>query len=472
MAKKFLKLKSENISEWYTDIILKSELADYAPVKGCMVIRPYGYAIWEGIQGYLDKKIKDHGVKNAYFPLFIPESFLAKEKEHVEGFAPEVAVVTYAGGEDLKEKLVVRPTSETIMYEMFKSWTQSYRDLPLKINQWCNVVRWEKRTYLFLRTSEFLWQEGHCAYATHEENIGDVLWAIGEYEKTYQNLLALFGYVGKKSESEKFPGAMETYTYEILMPDGKVLQGCTSHDLGQNFAKSIDWTVLGANGEKVYPHQNSWGLSTRSIGGLILSHGDDNGLVLPPMIAPVQIAIVPIPGSEVALNLAKKINQELKSFRTELDYRVGESAGFKFNKWELKGVPIRLEIGEKEASNNVVTLVRRDTGEKTEVAVDTLTETLAKILENIQNGLLEKHKKFTKENTHTVNSYEEFKKIMETTRGFISAFWCEDANCEKKIKEETKASTRCLPQNAKGESGKCIYCGKPAKYRWLFGQSY
>ena len=470
--KKFLKTKSENLSEWYTDVILKAELADYAPVKGCMVIRPYGYALWESIQKFMDPLIKEHGVKNAYFPLFIPESYLNKEKEHVEGFSPQMAVVTYAGGEELKEKLIVRPTSETIMYEMYKQWTQSWRDLPILINQWNNVVRWEKRTYLFLRTSEFLWQEGHCAHADHKESMDTVLWALDIYKKTYMDLMATYGVAGVKSESEKFAGADKTYTFEILMPDGKALQGCTSHDLGQNFAKAFEWSVQDKDGNQLHPWQNSWGFSTRSIGGLIMVQSDDSGLILPPKVAPIQIIIVPIPGSENAKILAQELKKGLKEFRVEIDEREGETAGFKFNKWEVKGVPIRLEIGEKEANSKSVTVVRRDTGNKNIISIENLTETLNAAFEEIQNGLLAKHKKFTEENTHEINTYQEFKEIMEWPKGFISAFWCENPECEKKIKDETKASTRCLPLDFKEEKGKCIYCGKEAHHRWLFAQAY
>ncbi len=476
MAQKFdkkdLKKKSENFSEWYTDVILKAQLADYAPVKGCMVIRPNGYAIWESIQKFMDPLIKEKGIRNAYFPIFIPESYLHKEKEHVEGFSPETAVVTFAGGEELKEKMVVRPTSETIMYEMYKQWTQSYRDLPVLINQWNNVVRWEKRTYLFLRTSEFLWQEGHCAHVTHEESMDIVMFALNAYVKTYQELLALYGIPGVKSDAEKFAGADKTFTYEMLMPDGKALQGCTSHDLGQNFAKAFDWTVLGPEQEKMYPWQNSWGYSTRSIGGLVMVHGDDSGLVLPPNVAINQVVVIPIPNSEVSSDFMDKVTDQLTGFRVEVDTRDGESAGFKFNKWEVQGIPVRLEIGSKEAASNQVTLVRRDTLEKKAVAVSDLSEEVKKTLLLIQKDLFEKHKKFTEDNTHEVFDYNEFKQIMETSKGFIYAFWCETPECEKKIKAETKASTRCLPLDSKEEKGKCVYCGMDAKHRWLFAQSY
>ena len=438
-----------------------------------MVIRPYGYALWEGIQKYLDGLIKKRGVKNAYFPLFIPESYLKKEKEHVEGFSPQMAVVTFAGGEELKEKLVVRPTSETIMYEMYKKWTQSWRDLPILINQWNNVVRWEKRTYLFLRTSEFLWQEGHCAHATHEESKATVSWALKSYVDTYQNLLAVYGISGAKSEAEKFAGADKTYTYEILMPDGKALQGCTSHDLGQKFAKAFAWTVPDQAGKPLYPWQNSWGFSTRSIGALIAVHGDDNGLILPPQVAPIQIIIVPIPGSTKAAEYAKIVQGNLeKDYRCETDNEEGKTAGYKFNKWELRGVPLRIEVGEREANNQKVTLVRRDKGEKATVSLEALTGEVGNLLTEIQDNLLGRHQKFTQENTHEVNAYEAFKQIMAAGRGFIAAFWCENPACEAKIKEETKASVRCLPLDAKKANGKCIYCGKEAFHRWLFAQSY
>jgi len=472
---KHITKKSKNISSWYTDVILRAELADYAPVKGCMVIKPYGYVLWEKIQEYLNKFIKEHGVKNAYFPLFIPESYLKKEKEHVEGFSPHMAVVTIAGGEQLKEKLVVRPTSETIMYAMYKKWAHSWRDLPILINQWNNVVRWEKRTYLFLRTSEFLWQEGHCAHAKHDESLKTVMWALDAYKKTYNNLMAIYGIAGVKSESEKFAGADKTFTFEILMPDGKALQGCTSHDLGQNFAKAFEWTVQDEKGNALYPWQNSWGLSTRSIGGLILVHGDDNGLILPPEIAPVQIIIIPIykeKNKKKIVNHVQTIKEALKGFRVELDLKVGETVGFKFNKWELNGVPLRIEIGEKETSSKMATLVRRDNHEKIVVSISDLLTVMDTLLKKIQNDLLKKHQGFTETNTYQVNHYDEFKQIMQSKRGFIKAFWCENPICETKVKEETKASTRCLPLDSKRENGRCVYCGKIAKNRWLFAQAY
>jgi len=470
-TKKLLKSKSKNISDWYNDVILKAELADYAPVKGCMIIRPYGYALWESIQTYLDKLIKDRGVKNAYFPLFIPMSYLQKEKDHVEGFSPQLAVVTHGGGKKLVENLAVRPTSETIMYEMFKRWTSSWKQLPILLNQWCNIVRWEKRTYMFLRTTEFLWQEGHCAHLTHKQSQDQLIWAINIYQKTYNELMAIYGYIGIKSESDKFAGGDKTYTFESLMPGGKSLQACTSHDLGQNFSKSWDWTVQDKNGKKVYPWQNSWGFSTRSIGGLILVHGDDDGLVLPPNIAPIQVVIVTITGQDLK-TYVDKVSKKLSGLRIEVDDNDDQSAGFKFNKWEIKGVPVRIEIGPKEAKNNLVTIFRRDTKQKQQVTLDKLSSTVDKLLVDIQDQLFQKHKKFTQDNTHQVDSFEEFTKIMKTTKGFISAFWCQDKDCEDEIKRKTKASTRCLPIDAKAEKGVCVHCGKPATHRWLFGQSY
>ncbi len=473
--KKEIVAKSKNLSQWYTDIILKAELADYAPVKGCMVIRPYGYALWESVQNFLNPIFKDNGVMNAYFPLFIPESFLEKEKDHVEGFAPYTAVVTIAGGQKLKEKLIVRPTSETIMYAMYKNWTKSWRDLPIKMNQWSNVVRWEKRTYLFLRTSEFLWQEGHCAHASHEESLVLARWALEAYRLMYQDLMAMHGITGVKSSSEKFVGADQTLTIEILMPDGKALQSATSHDLGQNFARAFGWKVQDREGKDLYPWQNSWGLSTRSIGGLVMSHGDNHGLFLPPRIAPIQAVIVPIykkDNRDKVVDYAQKIKSEISSVRTEIDLKEGETAGFKFNQWEMKGVPLRLEIGMQEIKEGGVTLVRRDNSEKSKAKREGLADRLSVILDEIQKEALRRHRCFTEQNTHHADSYQEFRDIMATKRGFIQAFWCQDEKCEETIKKETKASTRCLPLGAKKEKGSCVYCRKPAEHRWLFAQSY
>ena len=473
MAKTQLADFNTNLSEWFNDVVLKAELADYAPVKGCMVIRPYGYSLWENIQKFMDVLIKKRGVENAYFPLFIPMSYFEKEKEHVEGFAPELAIVTIGGGKQLPEKLAVRPTSEMMMYDMYKKWFGSWRDLPARMNQWCNIVRWEKRTYLFLRTSEFLWQEGHCAHLTHEESLNEVMWAIKMYQQTYNELMGIYGIIGAKSDSEKFAGGYKTYTFESLMPNGKSLQACTSHDLGQNFSKSIDWTVQDKEGKKAYPWQNSWGFSTRSIGGLIMAHGDENGLVLPPNIAPIQVVIVPIPNHQIALAKSQELAKELgEKYRVKLDDHDGETAGFKFNKWELKGVPIRLEIGDRDVAAGTVIISRRDTGEKVVVKFEDCSLKIEDLLKDIQTKLFAKHKQFTLDHTFKADSYDEFKKIMETSRGFISAHWCEQKDCEAEIKTDTKATTRCLPLDTPEEEGKCVRCGQPSHHRWLFGLSY
>ncbi|MEK7155219.1 MAG: proline--tRNA ligase [Patescibacteria group bacterium] len=464
-TKRQLPKKSESLSDWYNAVVLLAELADYGPAKGTMIFRPAGYGIWELIQQAMDKEIKKSGVENAYFPLFIPESLMHKEKEHVEGFAPQLAVVTIGGGEELKERLVVRPTSETIMYQAYARWIQSWRDLPVLINQWNNVVRWEKRTYLFLRTTEFLWQEGHCAHATHEESQERVQWGIEMYAKIYKDFLALPGVIGTKSESEKFAGGDATLTYEILMPEGKVLQGCTSHDLGQNFSKAQNIKFQDKQGQNQFVWQNSWGFSTRSIGAMLMAHGDDAGLTLPPKVAPTQAVIIPVTQDEEVLAAAKKLSGELGDVRVKVDTREGESLGFKINKWELRGVPLRIEVGKQEMASGKFRMVRRDTGEVVEGEVKG-------ILDQIQDDMLAKQEKFLAENTHEVADYEQFKETMENKRGFIKAFWCENAECETRIKEETKASTRCLPVDAKEESGKCVYCGKVAKYKWLFALAY
>lgn len=461
-----------NLSEWFNEVVLKAELADYAPVKGCMVIRPYGYALWENIQKFMDVLIKKHGVDNAYFPLFIPMSFFEKEKEHIDGFAPELAIVTIGGGKQLPEKLAVRPTSETIMYHMYQKWFGSWRDLPVRLNQWCNMVRWEKRTYLFLRTSEFLWQEGHCAHLTHDESMAEVMWAIKMYQQTYFELMGIYGIIGTKSESEKFAGGFKSYSFEALMPNGKSLQACTSHDLGQNFSKSIDWTVQDQEGKKAIPWQNSWGFSTRSIGGLIMSHGDDKGLIMPPNIAPTQIVIIPIPGHNNALSKSQELVKLLENYRIKIDDKEGETAGAKFNKWELKGIPLRIEIGDRDVAAGTVVICRRDTSEKLTVKFIDISKTIDKLLKEIQQSLFDKHQKFTQDNTFKADSYDEFKKIMETSRGFISAHWCEEKDCEANIKTDTKATTRCLPLDAVEENGKCVRCGAKSSHRWLFGLSY
>lgn len=480
MKKKFEKKqlikKSEDFSGWYADVVIKAGLADYAPVKGCMVLKPYGFAIWENIQKKLDEELKKAGVQNAYFPLFIPEKFLKKEKEHIKGFSPDLAVVTIAGGKKLKEKLIIRPTSETIIYDMYAKWIKSWRDLPLLINQWCNIVRWEKRTRLFLRTTEFLWQEGHTAHRTHKESLKEVRRALDMYVYLYRNFFAIDGIIGIKSESEKFPGAKDTYTYEMLMPDGKALQGCTSHDLGQNFARVFNIKFLDKDGKGKMPWQTSWGFSTRSIGALIMAHGDDNGLIVPPKLAPIQIVIVPIfQGKKIDKNLEKqcyKLKNILKDLRVEVDLRREYSAGWKFNEWELAGVPIRIELGPKELKQKKATLVRRDNGKQYLVSFAILNAKATKVLDLIQKNLLKKSCLWLKGNIRTVFSYKEFKDTIISKKGFIKAFWCGDPRCEAAIKKDTKATVRCLPLRAQKEKGKCIYCNKLAEKKWIFAQAY
>jgi len=475
ITKEQLVKKSEDFPKWYTDVIIKSGLADYAPIKGCQVFKPYGYALWENIKNNLDKLIKKRGVKNAYFPIFIPEEFLKKEKQHVKGFSPELAVVTIGGGKKLKEKLIVRPTSETIIYKMYAQWIKSYRDLPLLINQWANIVRWEKRPRLFLRTTEFLWQEAHNVFQNEAEAIADVLSALDLYTNFYRDFLAIDGISGKKSETEKFPGAVATYSYEMLMPDRKVLQSCTSHNLGQNFSKAFNIKFKDKNGEDKFAWQSTWGLSSRSIGALIMVHGDDNGLIIPPKVAPIQIVIIPIFQKINSCDLEKKLKKIeiiLKKFRIETDKRKEYSVGFKFNEWELKGVPLRIEIGEREIKENKITLARRDSGERKVVSFSSLAREAEKILESIQENLFKRSRKFLSENIQEVFDYKKFKAIMKNEKGLIKAFWCENRKCERRIKEETKATTRVLILNTPKEKGKCIYCGKEAERKWLFAQAY
>jgi len=473
VEKKLLPKKSKDISKWYLALIDMAQLADYGPAKGTMIIRPYGYAIWENIQKAMDVEFKKSGAVNAYFPLFIPNSLFIKEKEHVEGFAPETAVVTHGGGEKLKDPLVVRPTSEMIMYEAYARWISSWRDLPMVINQWNNVVRWEKRTYPFLRTSEFLWQEGHGAHATKDENWERVLWGIETYAMIYREFFAIDGLVGRKSESEKFAGADTTLTFEALMPDGRVLQSCTSHDLGQNFSKTLGISFQDKDGKNQFVWQNSWGFSTRSIGGLVLVHGDDNGLVLPPKLAPVKIAIVPVMGKkdDEILKYCEKIRQSLDSAHIFADSE--KSFGFRMNEVEIKGIPVRLEIGSREMQEKTATVSFRLSGmEKKLVRFSELREKIDEFLKQIQDEMLKNSRKFLADNTYEAKTYDEFKKIMKSTRGFIKAFWCEDPKCETSIKDETKASSRLKKLDEKEQKGKCIYCGRPAKFIWYFGQAY
>lgn len=479
--KKGLTPKSENISEWYNDIVVLGDLADYSDVKGSMIIKPNGYAIWEKVQQYLDAKFKEGDVQNVYFPMFIPMSLLEKEKDHLEGFSPELAVVTHAGGEKLSEPYAVRPTSETIMYDTFAKWIKSYRDLPLMVNQWANVVRWEKRTHPFLRTSEFLWQEGHTVHKTGEEAEEMTLKALEWYRSFFEDVFAISAYVGVKSESEKFAGADRTYTIELVMPDGKALQSATSHNLGQNFSKVFNIEFLDDQNIKQNPHQTSWGLSTRSIGGLILVHGDDAGLVIPPRAAPIQVVIITLPDKDDAKqkqinDYAQKIVDDLKSVgvRVKLDADTNQSFGNRANKWELQGVPLRLEVGLKEIDKNEIGWARRDTFDKGFMDVTKVAKEIPQVLEHIQGELLKKSSKVKTDLTKEASSFDEYKNILENDRSFVRVFWCEEAECEAIVKKETKSTTRCLELeniNMK-ESGSCFHCGKPATRKWLFGMSY
>lgn len=467
--------KSQNMSRWYTDVIRMAKLADYAPVKGCMVIMPYGFALWENVRDALDSRIKETGHVNAYFPLLIPESLLQKEAEHVEGFAPEVAWVTVGGGEVLEERLAIRPTSEAIICSMYSKWIRSYRDLPVLINQWANILRWEKVTRLFLRTTEFLWQEGHTVHATAEEAEAEALKMLDVYREFAENVLAMPVLVGLKSESEKFAGASTTYAIEALMSDGKALQAGTSHDLGQHFAKAFDIKFLDKDETEKFGWQTSWGVSTRLIGGLVMTHGDDAGLIMPPRIAPVQAVIVPIwddTNKEAVGAVANALKDALsKKFRVEADLRDEYRPGWKFNEHELRGVPLRIEIGPKDIEKDQVVVVRRDTKEKIFIPQAQLECEVERLLEEIQQSLYAKALIFQKENTFKVKTLDEMKNVMRQTRGFMDAHWCECPECEDKVKAETKATIRVLPFNEEQTDGKCAVCGKPGR-RAIFAQAY
>ncbi len=468
--------RSEDYSQWYIDIVLKAELADYSPVKGCMVIRPNGYGIWENIQKNLDRMFKETGHVNAYFPLLIPESFLKKEAEHVEGFAPECAVVTHGGGKPLEEPLVIRPTSETIIWATYKDWISSYRDLPLLINQWANVCRWEMRTRLFLRTTEFLWQEGHTAHASYEEAEEETLRMIRVYQRFAEDYLAMPVIVGRKTESEKFAGAVHTYCIEALMQDGKSLQAGTSHNLGQNFAKAFDVKFQDKDKELKYVYATSWGVSTRLIGGMIMTHSDDQGLVIPPKLAPLPVVIVPIWRSDEeqqkVSEFARNITRDWDPLFYKIDDRDQYKPGYKFNEWELKGVPLRIEIGPRDIQNQQVVLVRRDTAEKITLGIDNLKEQVQNTLVDIQNNLFKKAKERTEANTFTVDSYDEYKERIEKG-GFFRVFLDHtNPEVEQRLKEETKSTIRCIPFEAPEEEGPCMITGKPCKYRVIAGQAY
>ncbi len=471
--------KNQDFSEWYVEVVLKAGLADYAPVKGCMIIREDAYAIWEKIQEILNKKIKATGHRNVYFPMFIPEGLLTKEAEHFAGFTPEVAWITQGGDTPLEERLAVRPTSETIMYATFAKWIRSWRDLPLKINQWCNIVRWEtKATRLFLRTREFLWQEGHTAHATSEEAETEVMYALNEYKDIMENYLAIPVLTGMKSDSEKFAGALYTTALESIMPDGKALQMGTSHNLGQNFGKVFDVKFIGEDKLDHYVWQTSWGITTRLIGAMVMVHGDDKGLIMPPKVAPVQVVIVPIPFKgaepEAIAAKAKEISEMLKSkgYSVILDDREEYTPGWKFNQWELKGVPIRIELGPRDLKQGQVVMVRRDIGQKTPVKEADIPVTIEKLLQEIQDSLFAKAKALMQEKTTTVQSYEEFKKVICDKGGFIKAAWCDSADCEAKIKDETGATIRVRPFQKEEPTTNCIYCGQEAKETVYFARSY
>jgi prolyl-tRNA synthetase len=483
MAEEKLPTRAEDFSEWYNQLVLKAQLADYAPVRGCMVVRPYGWALWENITAALDRRFKATGHQNVAFPMLIPRSFIDKEKHHVEGFSPELAVVTIGGGEELAEPLVIRPTSETIIGHMWSKWIQSYRDLPVLMNQWNSVVRWELRTKLFLRTLEFYWQEGHTAHATREEAEAETRQMLDIYTDFAVNDAAIPVIPGKKSDAEKFAGADHTFSIEAMMGDGKALQAGTSHFLGENFAQAFDVKYLDQHGQQQFCWTTSWGLSTRFIGAIIMVHGDDQGLVLPPKLAPYQVVIVPIYKTDEertsVQGVARKLKEELvkANIRVTLDEREGPSPGWKFNDWEMRGVPLRVELGPKDVAKQSAVLARRDRPGregKVSAGLADLPRTIESLLVEIQQAIHDKALAFRKSHTQDATNYEELKKAVET--GFAFSHWCGSAECEAKIKEETRATMRCIPLDQDNEKpahgGKCVYCGKPAAERAIFARAY
>jgi prolyl-tRNA synthetase len=479
MADQKLTTRAEDYSEWYNQLVLRAELADYAPVRGCMIVRPYGWALWENITAALDKRFKATGHVNAAFPLLIPRSFIDKEKSHVAGFSPELAVVTHGGGEKLEEPLVIRPTSETIIGHAYAKWIQSYRDLPILINQWNSVVRWELRTRLFLRTLEFFWQEGHTAHATAEEAEAETRQMLDIYTDFAVREAAVPVIPGRKSAAERFAGADQTYSIEAMMGDCKALQAGTSHNLGQNFAKAFEIRYLDRGGVLQHCWTTSWGLSTRFVGAIIMVHGDDQGLILPPRLAPFQLVIVPIYKTDEerssVLENAQRLRRELvdAGIRVKMDEREGMSPGFKFNDWEMRGVPLRLELGPKDVAKGSVVLARRDRPGKegkSFVPQQGIAAAVAQMLEEIQQALYDRALEFRRANTAEPADYGEFKKAVE--KGFAFSWWCGGTDCEEKIKEETKATMRCIPLEQPGGSGKCIYCGQPAADKAIFAKAY
>lgn len=463
----------EDFAQWYTDVVLKAELIDYTSVKGCMVLKPAGYAIWENIQRQLDDRFKETGVENVYLPMFIPESLLQKEKDHVEGFAPEVAWVTHGGLNPLQERICVRPTSETLFCDFYSKEVESYRDLPKVYNQWCSVVRWEKETRPFLRSREFLWQEGHTAHATAKEAEERTIQMLNVYADFCEQVLAMPVIKGRKTDKEKFAGAEATYTIEALMHDGKALQSGTSHNFGDGFARAFNIQYTDSDNKLQYVHQTSWGMSTRLIGGIIMVHGDDSGLVLPPRIAPVQVMIVPImQKKEGVLEKADELMKTLsKSCRVKVDAS-DKNPGYKFAEQEMRGIPLRVEVGPKDIEAGQAVVVRRDTREKITVAFEELEAKIAELLETIQNDMLERARKHRDENTHVAKDWNEFTDILEKKQGFIKAMWCGEESCEIAIKEETGATTRCMPFAQEEISNVCVHCGKPAKKMVYFGKAY
>ena len=472
--------RNVNYSQWYLDVIEAGQLADYAPVKGCMVIRPTGFAIWESIQSKLDRMFKETGHVNASFPLLIPKHFMEREAEHVEGFSPECAVVTHGGGKELEEPLMIRPTSETVIGHMYSQWIQSYRDLPILINQWCNVMRWEMRTRLFLRTSEFLWQEGHTAHESFEEAQDETLKMLEVYRVFQEEYLAIPVVTGIKSESEKFPGAMATYSIEAMMQDGKALQSGTSHNLGQNFAKAFDINYLDRSNNKKYVWTTSWGVSTRMIGGLIMTHSDDDGLIIPPKIAAIQVVIVPIfnngeersQTSKLAENVFNRLKGKIDHLQIKIDERENIRPAEKFFYWIQQGVPVRIEIGPRDLKSKSVMVARRDIREKNSVSIDNITEYIVDLLDKIQENLFNRASEYRNAKTFTAKNYEEFKEFISKEGGFIYAYWNGSKEVEEKIKKETKATIRCIPFGEDSERGNCIVSGEPSSQKALFAISY